>query len=61
MKEISDKLKGELAHVLCDMQSCGERGDYPRCYLDIYKNCSFYKLVEICEEHIRKNPLRPIN
>ena len=28
--------------VICDLFPCHERGEYPRCYLDIYKFCPKY-------------------
>ena len=43
MKEISDKFKGEIAHVMCDMITCGDRGEYPRCYLHIFDQCARYE------------------
>jgi len=29
--------------ICCDYYSCGERGEFPRCYLDIYKFCPKYE------------------
>ena len=38
---VEDKVKGEIP-VICDNKTCPERGDRPRCYLDIYKLCDVY-------------------
>jgi hypothetical protein len=29
--------------VRCDDKECEERGQYPRCYFDIFVNCDNYK------------------
>jgi hypothetical protein len=40
-KELSD-----VAAILCDNLKCREIGEYPRCYLDIYKYCRQYEKKE---------------
>jgi hypothetical protein len=50
MKEITDGMKADLEKVCCSAYQCSERGDYARCYLDIYKNCIFYKALEKIKE-----------
>ena len=42
--KITDGLKADLEKVLCDNLVCMERGDYGRCYLDIFKLCPKYKI-----------------
>jgi len=37
--------KGEIL-VICDAYTCPERGEIPRCYLDICKFCSHYDLYK---------------
>lgn len=32
--------------VFCDFKECNERGQYIRCYFDLYKNCDIYKKRE---------------
>jgi len=34
--------KADLEKVVCDDEICVYRGEYPRCYIDVYKNCRFY-------------------
>ena len=43
MTEITNGMKADLEKVVCDNLVCGERGDYGRCYLDIYKFCRRYE------------------
>jgi len=35
-------IKGEVP-IICDYITCEARGNIPRCYLDIYKDCVRYK------------------
>lgn len=32
--------------VRCDHDDCEDKGQYPRCYLDIYSKCENYKPIE---------------
>jgi hypothetical protein len=41
-KEISDGMKADLEKVICDNYNCLDRGEFPRCYLDVYRFCSKY-------------------
>ena len=43
MKEITNGMRHDLEMIMCDNLKCQERGDYARCYLDIYKNCKHYE------------------
>lgn len=29
--------------VFCDWKECPQRGDYIKCYFDLYKDCPIYK------------------
>ena len=42
--KIEDRVKAEVP-IMCEMLYCSERGEYPRCYLDIYRGCPFYKVM----------------
>jgi len=57
MKEIDDHKKADLEKVCCDNLTCGERGDFARCYLDIYRNCPHYKAKEKYNARDKLNPL----
>ena len=35
--------KPEEDLIFCDFKECIERGQYIRCYFDLYKNCDIYK------------------
>jgi len=47
--KISNGMKHDLGMVFCDAQSCAERGEYPRCYLDVYRNCIHYQVKQRIE------------
>jgi len=32
----------DLDLVFCDWNECKQRGEYTRCYFDLYVNCPFY-------------------
>ena len=49
-KEISNGKKADLEKVCCNNFICQERGEYGRCYLDIYRNCPIYKAHKIIIE-----------
>jgi len=52
-KEITDGKKADLEKVCCNNFICMDRGEYPRCYLDIYRNCPIYKAHKIIIENER--------
>jgi len=52
-KEITDGMKHDLEMVLCDCRTCIYRGDYARCYLDIYKFCRHYQVNKQPEKENR--------
>lgn len=54
MHEITDGMKHDLEKVCCNNLTCEDRGEYPRCYLDIYRNCGKYEIKE------KENPARKI-
>jgi len=37
--------KGEIP-IVCDALTCLDRGNLPRCYLDIFANCNKYELYK---------------
>jgi len=48
--------------IFCDYKNCNERGEYIRCYFDIYKNCPYYithrnylKTIREIKRHHQKN------
>ena len=45
-REVDDHKKADLEKVLCDNYVCGIRGDYGKCYMDIYKKCQDYLLAK---------------
>jgi len=45
-RDIDDHKKADLEKVFCDFLICEHRGDFGRCYMDIYKGCEHYQIHE---------------
>jgi len=54
--KITDGLKADLEKVLCDNFVCMDRGEYGRCYLDIFKLCPIYKVYQEYSKGQTTNP-----
>jgi len=39
MPEITDSMKEDLGVIICPQMDCPKRGDFYRCYIDIYTCC----------------------
>jgi len=50
MKEISDKMKEDLSRVVCDCFTCSDRGNFARCYLNRYKDCTRYNVIKLLKD-----------
>ena len=46
-REIDNHKKSDLGKLLCDNLVCSERGEYGKCYLELYKDCYVYKAHKI--------------
>jgi hypothetical protein len=47
--------QADLNLVMCDNKKCKERGEYTRCYFDIYRNCQLYPaFIKYLDKNRRK-------
>ena len=47
-EELEFKVKEKQEElVFCPLKDCKERGEYIKCYFDIYVNCDFYTKQKI--------------
>jgi hypothetical protein len=42
-KDLEKVIEKNAELVWCPKKDCKERGDYIRCYFDIYENCDLYR------------------